>query len=189
MKSIVLSRIWSYLLVGRLLHLITIIEIVGIFVFLPIIFRIETNHSVGLFCLKIYLAGYLLSLPFFSQLDARSRFQNYKQIKDQFYTYGFNSRILNPVLKSRCQRDAALISAKELGMYDSCKSFFHDHGYRWYHIIPDFVFRRPQFLVTKYFWRTTFFAPTYQSKIDYSSISPSEVQHDFINYPLNIDSA
>ena len=93
--------------------------------------------------------------------------------------YGFKTRILMPVLKSRCQRDAALVSAKELGLYHQCQKFFQVHGYRWYHLLPDFVFKKPQFLITKYFWQTTFFAPYYPPKIDFSDLSREKIQKRF----------
>lgn len=115
---------------------------------------------------------YLFSFPIFGQLDARSRFQNYKQIKDQIFIYGYDERIFKPVLKSRCQRDAAWLSAKELGYAKQCKSYFKSMGYRWYHLFPDFVFSKPEFLFTNYFWKTTFFTPRYVPKIKYPQSKP-----------------
>jgi hypothetical protein len=170
----------SYLLSGRLLHLITLIEILAIILLVPIILKMETGNSYILFFLKYYAIIFLLSLPIFSQLDARSRYQNYKQIKDQFYTYGFDHRILNPVLKSRCQRDAAVIAAEELGLKNSCIEYFRQFGYRWYHLFPDFVFQKPQFLFTRYFWQTTFFASTYEPKVDFKILSITEIKSRFI---------
>ena len=163
-------KIKVYLLTGRLLHIIALTELVLIFILIPILYRIDTSHNLFLTLLRYFAMAYLLSLPVFSQLDARSRYQNYKQIKDQFYSYGFDTRILQPVLKSRCQRDAALISASELGLKKECACYFWKHGYRWYHIIPDFVFSHPQFLLSKYFWKTTFFVPKYEPKVDFSSV-------------------
>ncbi len=163
-------KVKVYLLTGRLLHLITLTELVLLFILIPILNRIDTSQDLFYTGLRYFAMAYLLSLPVFSQLDARSRYQNYKKIKDQFFLYGFDSRILNPVLKSRCQRDAAVISASELGLKKECVCYFKKHGYRWYHIIPDFVFSHPQFLLSKYFWLTTFFVPKYESKVDYSSI-------------------
>jgi hypothetical protein len=160
----------SYFIAGKLLHLITLIEIVGILLILPYLFAWDTDGQWLLTGLKYYAMVFLLSLPFFSQLDARSRYQNYKQIKDQIFLYGYDERIFRPVLKSRCQRDAAWLSAKELGFGHTCSSFFYHHGYRWYHILPDFVFKKPHFLLTVYFWRTTFFSPTYIPKVNYQDL-------------------
>jgi hypothetical protein len=120
---------------------------------------------------RLYIVCFVCSLPVLSQLDARSRYQNYKQIKDQIYFYGFNTKIVRPTIKSRCQRDAALLAAKELGFGEQCRQFFRLNGYRWYHIFPDFLFQRPDFLLTKYFWTTTFFSPTYIQRVDYSTVN------------------
>lgn len=162
-------KIKVYLLAGRLLHIITIIELMIIILFIPMLYKIDTSQDLLLTGLRFYAMAFLASLPIFSQLDARSRYQNYKQIKDQIFIYGFDSRILKPVLKSKCQRDAAVISASELGLKKECINYFKSHGYKWYHLLPDFIFSKPQFLFSKYFWKTTFFVSRYQAKIDYSS--------------------
>ena len=166
MRNVSRQNIKSYILAGRLLHIITLIEVVAIIVIVPYLHFLETKSIYGL-ALKYYAIIYLISLPFFSQLDARSRFQNYKQIKDQIYIYGFKNRILKPLIKSRCQRDAALLAATELGYKHECKYYYGSFGYQWYNLTPDFLFKKPQFLLTKYFWKTTFFTPTYTSKINY----------------------
>ncbi|MBN2174248.1 MAG: hypothetical protein JW731_08960 [Bacteroidales bacterium] len=166
----------SYLLSGRLLHLITCIEIVIILLLVPAIARMDTGESTINWLLKYYAICFILSLPVFSQLDARSRFQNYKKIKDQFFIYGYDGRILNPVLKSRCQRDSAIVAASELGLKSECRDYFRASGYRWYHLFPDFVFQKPQFLFTRYFWQTTFFAPTYSPKADFNTLRESNIQ-------------
>jgi hypothetical protein len=112
----------------------------------------------------------LIGYPLFAQLDARSRFQDYKKIKDQLYRYGFQERIIRPVLKSRCQRDAAMMAAIELGMGYEIREMYFYNGYRWYHILPDFFFTNPGFLLSKYFWRTTFFTKRYEPILDYRTI-------------------
>ena len=168
-----LYRIRVYLYIGRLLHVITIIELLIAFLIVPLLYKIDTSQDLFLMGLCYFGMGFFISLPILSQLDVRSRYQNYKQLKDQFYIYGFDKRILNPVLKSRCQRDAAIISARELGLKKECVDYFKKHGYRWYHIIPDFIFTHPQFLLSKYFWKTTFFVPKYEPKVNYSSVQAS----------------
>lgn len=179
------NLIRSYIIAGKLLHIISLLELMAVFILVPVIFKMNTGESYLLFGLKYYAIAFLVSLPFFSQLDARSRFQNYKQIKDQIFLYGYDERIFKPVLKSRCQRDAAWLSAQELGYGTRCKSYFRSHGYRWYHILPDFVFRKPQFLFTSYFWRTTFFSPKYISKVDYDSLlqGPESIYKDLNEAP------
>jgi hypothetical protein len=168
----------SYLKLGVLLHLITILELI----FLTLLFTeadIAFWLSSGWFVFKIFLLGYIICLPIFAQLDARSRYQNYKQAKDQFYLHGFRSLILLPFLKSRCQRDAVSVAAEELGYGDAARAFFYQNGYRWYHLLPDFSFRRPQFLLTKHFWINTFFMKDYKARFNYKLIYLEQQKFDF----------
>jgi len=166
MRIVKFHNIKSYILAGKLLHIISLIEILAIILIIPELYKLEPS-SFLLKGLKYYAIIFLLSLPVFSQLDARSRYQNYKQIKDQIFIYGFDARILKPIIHSRCQRDAALLSASELGYKIECKNKFHAVGYKWFHLFPDFLFTKPQFLLTVYFLKTTFFTPTYRSRINF----------------------
>jgi hypothetical protein len=75
--------------------------------------------------------------------------------------FGFDGRLLKPLVKSRCQRDAARAAAHELGYGRDCREFYHLLGYRWYHLTPDFLFRNPRFLISPQFWKSTFFLSTY----------------------------
>ena len=154
-------RIKTYFKVGELLHLIAFISFIFFIAFYKVAsFQYDKHHII-----LTFIYGYFSYLAFWitilAELDARSRFQNYKQIKDQLYKYGYREIILNPVLNSRCQRDAALVAFTELGYKEEVKQFYYKKGYRWYHIIPDFVFSHPQFLFTGAFWKTTFFVPKY----------------------------
>jgi hypothetical protein len=106
-------------------------------------------------------------MPLFAQLDARSRYQNYKLVKDNLFAYGFQKRIVKPFIKSRCQRDAVKAAAYDLGRSQQCKEYFRINGYKWYHLTPDVIFKDPSLLLTKNFWITTLFAKTYHSKIDF----------------------
>jgi hypothetical protein len=154
----------TYLRVGAFLHMNTMLYLL----------LMKPSLDLGLACLaqgllwpgilSCWLASFFLVNMVLSQLDARSRWQNYKQIKDYLYGFGYRERIFKPVLKSSCQRNAALIAAEELGYRARVEAFFRSQGYRWYHIPPDFVFSHPQFLFSRHFWRTTFFAPTYHPK-------------------------
>ncbi|OQY46349.1 MAG: hypothetical protein B6240_07350 [Desulfobacteraceae bacterium 4572_87] len=158
---------WSYLRAGCFLHFMTLVELTLlclIYSYFSIYFEYLT--PVGIF-FKLILMFFLAVLSLFSQLDARSRFQNYKQLKDQLFFYGFDRRIFKPVLQSRCQRDAAMAAAEELGYGNECRNYFRTCGYRWYHLVPDFIFRAPYFLLTWAFWRRTFFMPTYRSRVDF----------------------
>ncbi len=154
-------QVVNYLRAGKLLHLITILEILVIVILLPLLLQKDPGPGMAGMALQYYAVCFLLSLPVLSQLDARSRFQNFKKIKDAFYLRGFDPRILKPVLKSSCQRQAALLASTKTGYGVQCRQYFKSKGYRWYHLFPDFVFLHPGFVFTKAFWRTTFFAPYY----------------------------
>ena len=165
----------SYLRTGRFLHFMTLAEL-ALLCMIPSHFSSSFGDlmAVGTFS-KWMLMFFLAVLPLFSQLDARSRYQNYKQIKDQLFLYGFDKRIFKPILQSRCQRDAALTAAEELGYGNRCRNYFRTCGYRWYHLVPDFIYRVPYFLLTGVFWRRTFFMPTYHPKVDFKMM-PGNVQ-------------
>ena len=176
-------QLLSYLKAGALLHVIAVIELLVFWVLLINISLSLENSTLINILAKIGILAFFASLPVFSQLDAHSRYQNYKQIKDQLYLYGFDRRILKPALKSRCQRDAAQVAAEELGYGALCFMHFRSFGYRRYHLIPDFIFHKPLYLISKHFWRTTFFAPIYTPKIDYPEMatrfSHSRVRESF----------
>lgn len=159
----------TYLRLGKLLHLITIIELM-----LLAVFFLYVNpglwFSDGWFLLKVFLLGYVICLPVFAQLDVRSRYQNYKQVKDQLYLYGFRPRILIPYMKSRCQRDAVITASEELGLGQAVREFYKNYGYKWYHLFPDFAFSHPHYLLTPYFWKNTFFKEKYIAKIDFRNV-------------------
>ena len=178
-------HIITYLKAGKLLHIITLIEVFVGIIAIHWLLGFQTSNLFQ-FGLKMYGMIFFGSLPILAQLDARSRYQNYKQLKDQFILYGYDVRILKPVIKSRCQRDAAILAANRTGYGDQCAKHFRRAGYRWYHLFPDFVLTKPQFLLTPYFWKTTFFCPTYHSKLNHNAsnlliiqkfVNPAPAQH------------
>jgi hypothetical protein len=163
----IIKKIKLYCRVGELLHLIALISLASF---------IYSFHYTFIFfkqdrLLLAFLYGYTAYLSFgiflFAELDARSRFQNFKQLRDQLFKYGYNIRIIKPMLNSRCQRDAAKVACAYFGFEEEVKSYFYSKGYRWYHIIPDFVFSQPGFLLTGTFWTTTFLVRTYKPEILY----------------------
>ena len=164
-----LENLIRFLRVGVLLHLIALVASgLSIWLWLAV-----ARQDQGVHFVFIALLIWLSIIPLFAELDAYSRLQNYKQIKDQLYFNGYQERILKPMVKSRCQRDACMVACVELGLKSSAQNYFDSFGYRWYHIIPDFVWQYPMFLLSGYFWRSTFFVPYYQSKVDYSTIDIS----------------
>lgn len=92
----------------------------------------------------------------FALADGVSRHREYKRIKAMFVKYGFSERILKPLARSRCQRDAALHAARETGHLEKARSYFRGLGYRWYHILPDLVVRNPFAFASPTFLRTSF---------------------------------
>jgi hypothetical protein len=159
----------TYLKLGYLLHLMTIAEIaciIGCFLQFDLIKWVQGEFIV----LKSVILFAFASAPIFPQCDARSRYQNYKQVKDHLYIYGFQPRIIKPFSFSRCQRDAVIAAAEELGMEKECIQYFSDQGHRWYHVLPDFLYHKPGYLFQKAFWLNTFFAKEYHSKIDFAAI-------------------
>ena len=159
-NSIKLVKI--YLKVGVLLHIIAFISFILFFLFYKLALYEYFKHHIIITVLYGYFSYLAFWISIFAELDARSRFQNYKQLKDQLYAYGYQERLLRCMLHSRCQRDAAYVACKELNFGDQVKDYFFNKGYRWYNIIPDFVFSHPQFLLTAAFWKTTFFVSTYR---------------------------
>lgn len=151
----------TYLRAGLLLHAITLLEIVILSKAGPGCFPAAGDSWPQIVCKGVLLV-FLASLPVLSQLDARCRYQNYKRVRDQFRRHGFDPRILRPLMKSRCQRDAAGLAARKSGHGKACRAFFRSCGYRWYHVLPDFLFTRPGFLISRHFWKSTFFLKAYR---------------------------
>lgn len=145
----------GYLSSCKLLHAITIIELFAIFAIAALMGESLREHP------SLLMLGLI---PLFTQLDARSRFQEYKQAKDQLIHYGPDRRIFKSLASSRCQRDAVLAASSQLGYETDCRDYFYTAGYRWYHLLPDFVNGHPGFLISAAFWRTTFFVSTYQAR-------------------------
>ena len=156
-----LNSVLSYMRAGLLLNSLTVVEFILFCAAAPELLPNDSDGLLKNIC-KGWLLIFLASLPVFSQLDARCRYQDYKRVKDLFFRFGFDARIIKTLLKSRCQRDAAMVAALESGHGDSCRAFYHGQGYRWYHIFPDFLVSHPQFLLSRHFWESTFFLKTYQ---------------------------
>lgn len=163
------NLIITYIKLGYLLHLMTLAElyiIVNCFQTYDLLEWVQNDYTV----LKSVILFLFVTAPIYPLCDARSRYQNYKQVKDHLYLYGFQTRIVKPFSYSRCQRDAVIAAAEELGMEKQCKEYFKSQGYTWYHILPDFLFHHPAYLFHKAFWLNTFFAKYYKAKIDFSAI-------------------
>lgn len=119
------------------------------------------------FNLHLILGIYFSSLVFTSQLDAYSRYQNYKMAKDLIHQYGFKKSLVKIFSKSRCQREAFAEAAKSLGFKKEIDNYFYSVGFRWYHILPAIILKKPTTLLTKEYWLSTLFVPNYKSKYFY----------------------
>lgn len=126
------------------------------------LWKTDTGTSARLLNILTALAGGML--PVFATLDARSRFQDYKKAKDLFFKNGFKPRIANLFIHSKCQRDSVIVAAQDLGFACQLNRYYHEKGYRWYHILPDITFKRPSLFFTQRYWKKTLFVPCYTSK-------------------------
>ena len=159
------QRLLRYVRATALLHLVSIL---GILLFCMLgphainaVFSPDLTWAELLVC---FFSIYGLVLVLFSQADAKSRFQNYKQAKDLLYENGFDQRITRLFTGSRCQREAIKVAACDLGMTRKLNSYLKEKGFRFYHILPGFIFKRPGLLFTKKYWEKTLFEKTYESK-------------------------
>ena len=164
-RKVLVMNVIRYLQTAYLLHLMGIFSI-AMFLVLGKTFLNHWSNGAGAAKLILlgYATSYFFTLIFFSQLDARSRYQNYKMMKDKFYEYGFDARLLRPFMYSRCQRDAIGVAAREFRFEGAWKNLIQTAGYRWYHLLPTMIVRRPLTLFTKSYWKKTLFVKTYRSK-------------------------
>lgn len=150
-----------YLKVGRFLHIMTLIALMIFVVSIQNVrFSITSFDATNFLWLFLLLFG--LSVAVISQLDAFGRFQNYKQLKDKFYEYGFNLKLLRPFMFSKCQRDAILIASEDFESKDKAKKYFNEKGYRWYHILPDVCVANPFVIFKMTFWNKILFTKYYE---------------------------
>ncbi len=104
-------------------------------------------------------------------LDGWSRFQNYKRIKDYLFMNGFTPKIARLYQTSKCQRNAFLVAARELGMEEQVLVYYRRIGIKSYHFIPYFMIQDPLFLFRRHFWSRTFLEKYYEPKFDYRALS------------------
>ncbi len=157
---ILYKRLVTFLKTSFTLQLFFLLIFAIFFVFAGRVYSLEK----GIISMDLILSVYLFSLLVTTQLDAYSRYQNYKMVKDMLYKNGFRGLIVKPFSKSQCQREAVKEAACQLNMDKQVKKYFYDSGYRWYHIIPTVLLENPLLFFTKGYWITTFFVPNYRSK-------------------------
>ncbi|WP_224484613.1 hypothetical protein [Robertkochia aurantiaca] len=161
----------SYLRVGRLLYyslVLFILESLVYWFFLKKSYLSGGWNIITVFWFCCFLFSFVHI--FLVMADGWSRYQNYKRAKDQFFEHGFKTRIASLYLESKCQRNACIEAARELGLHNEVISFYHSRGVRWYHYIPYFMLKDPFFIIRKKFWDRTFLEKNYTSKYDYRKI-------------------
>ncbi|MEJ2596367.1 MAG: hypothetical protein P8100_14860 [bacterium] len=164
-RKVLLMRVIRYIQTGYLLHMMGLFSILMVYFFgKGFLIQLKSGEAVWKLILFGYASLYFFSLVFFSQFDARSRYQNYKMIKDKFYEYGFDARLLKPFIYSRCQRDAIAVAAREFDFGMELRRLTFASGFRWYHVLPTLILKRPRVLFTKEYWSKTLFVKTYLSK-------------------------
>ena len=161
----------SYLISGKLLHVSVALFIAESVVYyhlmnMAIQNGVEIWRWIWGICFLFSFAHIFLVLA-----DGWSRFQDYKRAKDQLFMYGFQLRIINQYASSQCQRIAFATAASELGFGEETKDHFYALGYRWFHLIPDFMMDDPFFFYKRYFWRRTFLEKNYTPKFNYRKLS------------------
>jgi hypothetical protein len=151
-----------FIKVGSFLHFMTILS--AILCFIAIGICVEQFAAGGIFSgIAWMLLGLGLStVPFFAEFDAMGRYQNYKQVKDAIQNRGFDHRLLKPFMHSKCQRDAVLVAAEDLGCKKEVSDFYYSQGYRWYHILPDAFLKNPFVLFHGLFWKRILFTRRYE---------------------------
>jgi hypothetical protein len=157
------TKLTNYISVGYLLHGIGVLSL-----FISAQLLVFTLHHYSpqqpiAYVFFMWLSSFFFMNALFSQLDAYSRYQNFKKTRDQLYVYGFQQRIVKPLAKSNCQRLAAVIAARRTGVEKETRHFYYTLGYRWYHVLPDFLRVNPLFIFHPFFWKSTFFVKRYTS--------------------------
>jgi len=162
--TIFYNQFIRYIKVGSFLHIMGLLGILLSF----ISFKISLYYFAHMQLILGYLLGLLafccFTVPFFAEFDAYGRYQNYKQIKDSLFEMGYDQRLLKPFMRSKCQRDSVIVAAQDLNHDKEVEVFFHDMGYRKYHILPDSFNRNPLVLFTPVFWKQILFNEYYASR-------------------------
>jgi hypothetical protein len=164
------STALSFWNVGRLLYCSSIL-----FLFESLIYweKFRDTYRGDSVVLSIFWFGcviFAFSHIFLVILDGWSRFQNYKRIKDNLFTHGFSSKIARLYIGSKCQRNAFLVAARELGMEDQAVRYYRRQGIKPYHLIPHYMIQDRCFLFKRFFWSRTFLEKYYEPKFNYRAL-------------------
>lgn len=167
----------SYLRVGKLLYWSLLLFILESYWYGWELTHALENGATGWILFWMYCFLFSFIHIFLVIMDGWSRFQNYRRAKDQFYEFGFNERIANLYIGSKCQRMAALVAAEELGLEKELNDHYTRKGVEWYHYVPYFMIKDPFFLIRKRFWKRTFLENNYTPKYNFKALS---LQHQML---------
>ncbi|GEM_PF-295639 len=165
------SLTYSYFKVSKWLLVAFILFIIESFLYYEQLERVLLQEN---YVLQVFWGGcFIFSFVhiFLVIMDSWSRFQNYKRLKDQLYTYSFQPKIANNYLVSKCQRRALKIACNELGLSHEYHRFLELRGVKWHHFIPYFMVQDPFFLLKKHFWNRTFLEKYYEPKYDFRKLT------------------
>lgn len=162
----------SYYRSGRLLHgalLLFILESVVYYIMLS-----RAWETADLLWIGFWAWSFMFSFVhiFLVVMDSWSRFQDYKKAKDLFFMYGVRPRLVERFIGSKCQRNAAMQAARELGLDTELSDRFRDRGVRWFHYVPYFMVSDPYFMFHAAFWQRTFLEKYYEPKFDFHQMQP-----------------
>ena len=118
---------------------------------------LQEGHPLEFFALQVMALGWTV-LAGFALADSLSRYREFIRMRNAFKRFGLRTRILKRAAGSRCQRDAALAAAAEIGCVLEARAFFRSLGYRWYHVLPDRVVANPRIVFSASFLVTGFFS-------------------------------
>jgi hypothetical protein len=173
----------SFLRVNYLLLIVFCAELLLLFLLFnlePVVEILSRRNQI----LELGLLNSLWLSPLWPLFDARSRFQNYKQVKDLLYLHRGNLRLAKLFAVSSCQRQAVIAAADELGLGKECRQLFHQMGYRWYHLLPDVILRKPWFVFSPAWLRFTFFVPAYRPKVDFAALAAQQPEPEMAELPV-----
>lgn len=114
---------------------------------------LPSGLSILMGSLALFFAGSFLSVfPLVAFVvfcfDTRGRYQDYKWLRS--LEYRRRVVLFGLFMRTACGRE--VMKAVE----PDSRYAYHDHGYRWYHLLPDGTFTKKSPLLTETFWRGFF---------------------------------
>lgn len=165
------SLIVSYWNVGYLLHCSLVLFVMESLFYWDRLKHAYMHEPILMVFFWLWCLLFSFSHIFLVVMDAWSRFQNYKRIKDYFFVHGFTAKVARHYSGSKCQRNALLVAARELGFEDQARKYYRKIGIKWFHFVPQFMVNDPLFLFKSYFWSRTFMEKYYEPKFNFKALN------------------